>query len=66
MDGTGGCRMEDELTRAQHYRLLALQMRDTAGREKDGIRRSELVELATQYESLADKLVHRHVSREGA
>jgi hypothetical protein len=57
--------MQDELTRAQHYRSLASQMRDTAGTERDAKRRGELIELASQYEHLADKLVGSHVSRQG-
>jgi hypothetical protein len=56
--------MQDGLTRAQHYRALALRMRDTAQGERDSNRRHELLELTTQYELLADKLVSKHVSRE--
>ena len=55
--------MQDELTRAQHYRVLAQQMRETAQAETDPARRQELRDLAVQYENLADKLVGRHVSR---
>ncbi|HEY3778281.1 MAG TPA: hypothetical protein VGL35_09495 [Rhizomicrobium sp.] len=58
--------MQDDLSRAQHYRALAQQMRDTALREAELKRRQELVELANQYERLADKLVGSHVSHEGA
>jgi hypothetical protein len=57
--------MQDELTRAQHYRTLALQMRDTAEREADEKRRQELLDLAAQYEHLAGKLVGKHANREG-
>jgi hypothetical protein len=57
--------MQDDLTRAQHYRSLALQMRDSAVAEIDLKRRQELIDLANQYEHLADKLVGTHVSREG-
>ncbi len=57
--------MQDDLTRAQHYRTLAAQMRDTAVEESDEQRRRQLIELANQYEHLADKLVGKHVSREG-
>jgi len=56
--------MQDDLTRAQHYRSLAMQMRDTAEQEDDAARRRELLDLADQYEGLAEKLVGKHVSRE--
>jgi hypothetical protein len=56
--------MQDDLTRAQHYRSLALQMRDTAESETHQTRRRELLDLASQYEHLAEKLVGKHVSRE--
>lgn len=55
-----GTRMEDDLTRAQHYRALAGQMRDTATKETDEARRKELLDLAEQYGRLADKLVDKH------
>lgn len=55
--------MQDELSRAQHYRTMAQQMRDTAHGEPDTKRRHELLDLAAQYENLANKLVGRHVSR---
>ena len=55
-----GARMEDELTRAQHYRSLSVQMRENAAIETDQARRKELLDLATQYERLADKLVDKH------
>lgn len=58
--------MQDDLSRAQHYRAMVLQMRDTAQAEDDPKRRQELGELANQYEHLADKIVGNHVSREGA
>ena len=56
--------MQDDLTRAQHYRALASQMRDSAQSELDQKRREELLEIAGQYENLADKLVSKHMSRE--
>ena len=56
--------MQDDLTRAQHYRSLAVQMRDTAEGETHETRRRELLDLASQYEHLAEKLVGKHVSRE--
>jgi hypothetical protein len=52
--------MEDDLTRAQHYRSLAAQMRDAAAKETDEARRKELLDLAAQYARLADKLVGQH------
>ena len=58
--------MQDELTRAQHYRALAQQMLDTAQCETNPERRQELQDLAVQYEKLADKLVGRHIGRVGA
>ena len=57
--------MQDELTRAQHYRALAAQMRDSAQSELDLKRRQELLYIANQYENLADKLVGQHGGREG-
>jgi hypothetical protein len=54
-----GARMEDDLTRAQHYRALATQMRDTATPDMDERRRNELLDLAAQYERLADNLVNK-------
>lgn len=57
--------MQDELTRAQHYRALAAQMRDSAQSELDLKRRQELLDIANQYENLADKLVGQHAVREG-
>lgn len=55
-----GARMEDELTRAQHYRALAAQMRETAAKETDEARGGELLDLAGQYDRLADNLVGKH------
>ncbi|HSC18290.1 MAG TPA: hypothetical protein VLC74_05185 [Rhizomicrobium sp.] len=49
--------MENNLTRAQHYRALATQMRETATNEIDEKRRQELLDLAAQYQRLADKLI---------
>ena len=56
--------MQDDLTRAQHYRALAAQMRDSAQSEEDRKRRQELLEIAAQYETLADKLVGKHAGPE--
>ena len=56
-------RMEDELTRAQHYRSLAAQLNETAGNELDNARRKQLLELAGQYERLADKLIKQHAPK---
>jgi hypothetical protein len=58
--------MQDELTRAQHYRALATQMRDTARSESDEKRRQELIDIANQYEQLAHKLVGKLLGREGS
>jgi hypothetical protein len=56
--------MQDDLSRAQHYRTLASQMRESAETEADQKRRRELLDIANQYEHLADKLVGKHVGRE--
>jgi len=58
--------MQDDLTRAQHYRALATQMRESAQSEEDQRRRQELLDIANQYENLADKLVGKHVKSESA
>jgi hypothetical protein len=55
-----GMRMEDDLTRAQHYRDLAAQMHENASKESDEARRRELLDLAGQYARLADKLVSQY------
>jgi len=52
--------MEDDLIRAQHYRNLADQMRDIARGEFDKQRRTQLLDLAQQYDRLADKLIGKH------
>ena len=49
--------MEDDLTRAQHYRNLAAQMRASAQDESNLARRNELFDLARQYDRLAEKLI---------
>ena len=49
--------MEDEQTRAEHYRALAAQMRAVAKLEPDVRRRNELTDLARQYDRLSEKLV---------
>jgi hypothetical protein len=49
--------MQDGLTRAQHYRALAAQMRDVARLEPEVRRRNELTDLARQYDRLAEKLI---------
>ena len=51
--------MEDDLTRAEHYRGLADQMRTIAEHEFDTQRWGQLLDLAQQYEHLAEKLVCR-------
>jgi hypothetical protein len=55
-----GTRMEDDLTRAQHYRSRAAELHENAARETDESRRKQLLELADQYGRLADKLVDKH------
>ena len=57
--------MQDDLTRAQHYRMLAMQMRESAQSEHDDKRREELLDIAGQYDNLAEKLIGKHASREG-
>lgn len=49
--------MDDDLSRAQHYRALFEQLRRTAEHEPDQKRHKELLDLASQYERLADRLV---------
>jgi hypothetical protein len=49
--------VEHNLERAQHYRTLAAQMRDSARQESDVKRRNELTDLARQYDRLVEKLV---------
>jgi hypothetical protein len=51
--------MENDLTRAQHYRHLAASMRKTAREESAAKRQRDFLDLASQYERLADKLVAR-------
>jgi len=57
--------MQDDLSRAQHYRALATQMRGAAQSELDEKRRKELIDIANQYEHLADKLIGKRASHEG-
>ena len=49
-------RMESGYTRAQHYVALAKQMRAIAKSERDIKRKNELLDLARQYDRLAEKL----------
>lgn len=49
--------MENDLTRAQHYRHLAETMRKSAREEKTAKRQRDFLDLASQYERLADKLI---------
>jgi phosphate uptake regulator len=53
--------MENELTRAQHYRHLAESMRQSAREESAAKRQRDFLDLASQYERLADKLVGRQM-----
>jgi hypothetical protein len=55
--------MQDDLTRAQRYRVLAAQMSDVARDEADENRRKELESLADQYRRLADKLIGKQAER---
>lgn len=57
--------MQDDLTRAQHYRDLALQMQSVARLEPDHARRKELLNLADKYGALAKRLVGKHVKGDG-
>ena len=49
-------RMQDDYTRGQHYKKLATQMRAVAKLEPDARRKNELLDLARQYDRLAEKL----------
>ena len=53
--------MENELARAQHYRHLAELMRKTARGESAAKRQRDFLDLASQYERLADKLIGRQI-----
>ncbi len=55
--------MQDDLTRAQHYRELEKQMRESASQEPDEKRCKQLLDLANQYAALADKLVGKQADR---
>jgi hypothetical protein len=48
--------MQDEFSRAAHYTGLAKMMRRVAKDEPDTRRRNELLDLARQYDRLAEKL----------
>ena len=48
--------MQDDLSRAQRYRALADEMRASARSAATDGGRAELLDLAAQYERLADKL----------
>lgn len=48
--------MQDEFTRAKHYIELAKMMRRVANEEPDIRRKNELLDLARQYDRLAEKL----------
>jgi len=54
-----GTAMESDLTRAQHYRQLAETMRKSAREERAAKRQRDFLDLASQYEHMADKLVAR-------
>lgn len=56
--------MDNDLIRAQHYRYLAESMRRSARAETVAKRQREFLDLASQYEHLADKLIARQSQRE--
>jgi hypothetical protein len=51
--------MENELTRAQHYRHLAASMLKSAREEAFPRNQRQFLDLASQYEHLADRLITR-------
>ena len=51
--------MESELSKAQHYRGLAANMRRLADQEADGESKKALIFLAEKYEALCQNLVDR-------
>jgi hypothetical protein len=51
--------MENDLTRAQHYRHLAESMRKSAREEVAAKRQRDFLDLASQYEHMADRLIAR-------
>ena len=52
--------MDDDFTRAKRYLDLAAQMRSVAKDEADMRRKNELLDLARQYDRLAEKLTSQH------
>jgi hypothetical protein len=54
--------METERIRAQRYRALANKLRETAKDESNGKRRTDLAELANQYDGLAINLAERRAA----
>lgn len=48
---------DDDLSRAQHYRQLAEQFRHAAKNEPHERKHQELLDLAEQYDKLAEKLI---------
>ena len=58
--------MENDLTRAQHYRHLADAMRKSAREEKAAKRQRDFLDLASQYEHMADRLVARQSFQKAA
>jgi hypothetical protein len=55
--------LEDNLTRAQHYRALSAQLHETAKIEPGEKRRRDLTDLAEQYGRLADKLIGKQADQ---
>jgi len=56
--------MEGDLALAQRYRAMAAQFRVNATNEVDPERAKHLIELAVQYESMAESLVRKHQPHE--
>ena len=54
--------MESHHERARRYRTLAHKLRETAKDESNGKRRTDLAELANQYDGLAINLAERRAA----
>ena len=52
--------MDNDLTRAQHYRHLAASMLESARIEVLPRRQREFLDLASQYQRMADRLIERN------
>ena len=51
--------MESKLTKAQHYRNLAVHMRKLAADEADAAARKSLIELSETYDRLCEKRLQK-------